>query len=136
MPSTDELRNCVEACWACRDSVQKTLFHHCLAMGGAHTEQTHVQAMFDCIQMCQIAADFMTRESQAHGCICRACAEVTRQCAQSCIDIGGDEMEECAVKCMSAAKCCLYIYDQSLKDAAWSKDGDGHNGPDGHRRHA
>ena len=51
----------IQQCWDCRDTCQATLYNYCLAQGGHHVEQAHVRLMEDCIQICQTAADFMTR---------------------------------------------------------------------------
>lgn len=71
-----ELKNCIEKVWECRNICQKTLFDHCLKKGGKHINIEHVKLMTDCIQICQIAADFMTRNSEMHDTICDACAEI------------------------------------------------------------
>lgn len=101
-----EMHRAIELAWRCRDECQTTLFHHCLAMGGSHVEQSHVKLMADCIQICQSAADFMTRGSAMHAEICRACAAVCEACAASCDEVGGEDMQRCAEICRECAQIC------------------------------
>ena len=103
---SSDIRNCIEHCWKCRAHCEKTLYHICLAEGGDHVEQEHVRLMADCIQICQTAADFMTRGSALSATVCGACAEVCHACADSCENIGSEEMQECARHCRECAETC------------------------------
>jgi hypothetical protein len=94
----------------------KTLFNHCLEMGGKHVEPKHVKLMTDCIEICQTSADFMTRGSKLHESVCAACADVCEACAVSCDAIGGDEMKHCAELCRKCAKSCREM--SGIKKAA------------------
>lgn len=95
-----------EKCWEARHACQKTLVEHCLTMGGAHVEKEHVKLMLDCIQACQISADFMSRNSALHRDMCAACAAVCDACAASCTAIGTPEMQACADACRACAASC------------------------------
>ena len=99
-------QDCITLCWECRDTCQDTLYNHCLTVGGKHSEAEHVKLMADCIQACQTAADFMTRNSSLHASECSACADVCEACAESCERIGGEEMKRCAEACRACAKSC------------------------------
>lgn len=101
------LQNCIKICWDTRHHIQKTLAQHCLPMGGAHAEDAHVEIMIDCIQICQVAADFMTRGSAMHTAVCSACAIICDACADSCEAFVDDkEMLHCAEMCRACAKAC------------------------------
>ncbi|MDE3060799.1 MAG: four-helix bundle copper-binding protein [Pseudomonadota bacterium] len=100
------LQECVRLCWECRHLCQETLFQHCLPTGGAHAGEYHVRIMVDCIQICQAAADFMTRNSPLHTSVCAACADVCEACARSCDDIGDEVMQRCAEACRACAQSC------------------------------
>lgn len=106
MPMSLAMQTCIQLCWDCRQICQETLFNHCLAMGGRHVGQAHVRIMADCIQACQVSADFMTRGSELHGYQCAACATVCDACAQSCEGIGGKDMLACADACRRCATAC------------------------------
>lgn len=101
-----QMKHCIDACNACGDSCEQTLFRHCLEMGGEHVEPAHVRLMADCAEICRVAANFMLRGSDMHAEVCRACAEVCETCAGSCEDIGGAEMERCADICRECADAC------------------------------
>ena len=90
------MHDCIQHCWDCRDTCQATLYNYCLVQGGHHVEQAHVRVMEDCIQICQTAADFMTRGSELHAAVCAACANVCEACAESCEMMDDDEMSACA----------------------------------------
>jgi len=101
-----DLHSCITICWECRTECQETLFNHCFEMGGKHVEAEHIRLMADCIQICQTAADSMTRGSEAYLAICNACAEVCDACAVSCDKIGDEKMKRCAELCRRCAKSC------------------------------
>lgn len=100
------LQACITLCWQCRTECQKVLFNHCLYEGGAHVEAEHVKVMADCMQACQIAADFMTRNSPLHTFQCEACAAVCDVCAESCAAMDDDDMQRCAEICRRCAASC------------------------------
>ena len=102
----EQMQNCITQCWQCRHICQETLFNHCLIEGGSHLEANHVKLMTDCIQICQTAADFMTRNSEMHKAICEACAKICEACAKSCEEIDDETMEKCAMICRKCAKTC------------------------------
>jgi len=100
------MKACIEKCWECRDECQDVLFNHCLEEGGTHAEAAHVKLMTDCIQICQISADFMVRNSEMHSATCTACADICDACANSCEAVGGEEMKRCAELCRECASSC------------------------------
>jgi hypothetical protein len=100
------MQDCIQACWRCRNECQITLLNHCLPMGGEHVAEDHVKIMMDCIQICQVAADFITRNSYLYAEVCETCAEICDACADSCEEIGGREMERCARICRECADLC------------------------------
>lgn len=100
------LKACIQQCWECRDTCQSLLYNHCLVMGGPHVGRAHVTVMTDCIQLCQAAADAMTRNSPGHMAVCAACAEVCEACARSCEGIDDQDMRHCAMVCRACAVRC------------------------------
>lgn len=111
--SDDPMTQCKQLAWACRETCQRTLFKHCLEMGGEHVAQDHVKLMIDCIQICQVAADFITRDSENHTSVCETCAYICDKCATSCEAIGGDHMQACAEACRKCAEMCKQMSGQS-----------------------
>lgn len=106
MPASEPMRAAIKLVWECRTLCMETLYDHCLVMGGPHVAPDHVKAMTDCIQACQVCADFMTRGSQSHTVLCAACAEICDACARSCARIDSPQMQRCADVCRRCAKSC------------------------------
>ena len=104
--NNERMQECIDECWKCRTHCQETLFNYCLEEGGKHVESRHIKLMTDCIQICQIAADFMTRNSELHIAVCKACAEICEACAKSCEDVDDEKMKECAKVCLACAETC------------------------------
>jgi hypothetical protein len=105
----ESMKECTELCWVCRTTCQEMLYHHCLPTGGKHAEAEHVKLMADCIQACQTAADFMSRNSKFSASECSACADVCEACAESCDRIDDEKMKRCAEACRKCAQSCRAI---------------------------
>jgi len=106
MTNDDPMTNCIQLCWECRATCQATLYQYCLVTGGEHIAPEHVKAMTDCIEICQISADFMTRGSHLHMVVCAACAAICEACATSCDHLGDETMTDCADLCRRCAMAC------------------------------
>jgi hypothetical protein len=85
---------------------EKTLYSHCLQMRGEHTNPEHIKVMIDCINICQQAADFMTRQSKMYQTVCNACADIAYACALSCEEFEDETMQACAQLCRECAEHC------------------------------
>ena len=108
-----QLQKCIEACWNCRHACQKTLFGHCLPIGNVHMDEIHVKLMTDCIEICQLTADFMTRQSDFHAALCEVCADICEACAKSCERVGDEAMMRCGEACRACAQSCRTMGEQS-----------------------
>lgn len=105
MPHATAMESGVHAALDCHTVCLETVTH-CLSMGGEHARPEHVTLLLDCAEICQTAANFMTRDSELHAVVCGACAQVCERCAQSCEQLGGDEMRRCADACRRCAESC------------------------------
>ncbi len=105
MQSDAAIRECILHCREASEECQETLVDICLPKGGKYVKADHVKLMVDCIQICQMAADFMTRNSEYHAAICTACAEICNACADSCEALGED-MLPCVEACRLCARTC------------------------------
>lgn len=104
---TTENHDCITLCWEARTACLDTLTNYCLPKGGNHARAEHVRVMLDCIEICQVAADFMRRNSTLYPAVCAASASVCEACARSCEELGKDEkMQHCAQICRRAAEAC------------------------------
>ena len=96
----------IETALHCHTVCLETI-NHCLTTGGEHANPDHIKLLQDCAEICQTAANFMTRESALHAEICRTCAEVCERCAESCEQMPDDEMmRRCAEACRRCAESC------------------------------
>lgn len=102
----DRLQYCINICWSCRDVSQKALYNYCLKRGDKFVDEAHVKVMTDSIQMCQTAADFMTRNSKFNDAVCEICAYICDRCADSCEKLNTEEMLHCAEMCRKCAAYC------------------------------
>jgi hypothetical protein len=98
------LKECIHICWECRDTCQDTLYNHILERGGGHIDAENIKVLTDCIQICQLSADFMRRNSPLHKITCAACAEICAACADSCHQMGGKHIT--IQKCAEASRRC------------------------------
>jgi hypothetical protein len=98
---------CIRACLECHRICLHCVIH-CLTKGGSHAEVGHIRIMMDCAQICATTADFMIRESQHGKHLARECAEICRQCADSCGNHpeADDHMKKCAQACLDCAAEC------------------------------
>lgn len=106
MHQTPEMLQCAKECRTCYETCVSTL-QHCLEKGGKHAAAEHVRLLTDCIEICRTSADFLLRGSSLHPATCRACAEVSRKCAEDCRRFPDDkQMQACAEACDRCAKSC------------------------------
>lgn len=99
-----EMKQCIEKCLDCYRTCREAALNHCLEAGGDHVEPHHFRLMINCADICNTAADFMLSNSELHGRICAACADVCEACAKSCEEVG--EMDECVRACRECAEGC------------------------------
>lgn len=100
---TDEMRRCVQICHKCHDACLEAI-SMCIHEGGEHALHHHL--LLDCAQICHTSGDFILRGSDLYGCVCRACAEVCKHCAENCAKLGGEQMRECTDACKKCAESC------------------------------
>lgn len=93
------VKECAEVC----------LYTHsyCMRQGGEHTEPMHMNIMMDCVEICETMSKFALRESENLHLLMDACAEICRQCAESCEEFKDDEtMATCAQTCRECQEAC------------------------------
>jgi hypothetical protein len=103
--ATKEMEDAVASTLECSQVCAETMTH-CLKVGGDHAEASHINLLSDCSKICEVAANFMERESPFHLELCGISAMICDACAQSCQKLGGEEMERCAKACSHCAETC------------------------------
>lgn len=97
---------CIDNCTQCHAICVETIAY-CLSQGGKHAEPGHIALMATCADICATSADAMLRGAEVHVFTCGACAEICRQCAESCGAMGDDAtMKRCAEACRRCAESC------------------------------
>ena len=100
------MNQCIDNCQQCHAICLETI-NYCLSKGGKHADPEHIGLMAVCADICATSADAMLRGAKVHTATCGACAEVCRQCAESCAAMGDDaEMQRCADMCRRCAESC------------------------------
>ena len=93
-----EMQQAAQDCMNCYNVCTQTA-QQCQQAGGAHGEQSHVQMLQDCAELCQATAHFLQHSSPVAVAVCAATAQVTRNCAFECEQMGDND---CANACNNA----------------------------------
>lgn len=102
---SNDQRMCIEACRNCAATCTETL-SMCLHEGGEHVQEDHVRVMLDCIEICELSARYMLRNSPRHALTCGVCAEVCYACADDCQLMDESFMQQCADECRRCSDLC------------------------------
>ena len=99
------LSDCIEACTDCAIICRQAAIH-CLSKGGDHATRDHIRLLWDCSDICQTSAAFMTRGSPHHTHTCKACAALCDICAKACGKMSDSIVQSCAETCRHYAELC------------------------------
>lgn len=104
---TKAMEECIDICEGTAKMCRKTA-RHCWMMGGKHAEESHLNLLKDCAEICMLHAELMERESKYHKEFGKLCAKVCEDCAKMCatLDPKDEKMQECAQICQSCAESC------------------------------
>lgn len=106
---THELQHCIDNCQDCYRICAETLTY-CLESGKRHHQAEHLKLLMDCMELCQIASNFMMRASDLHKHVCAACSAACDRCAESCESFEDDEvLMMCSDACQRAAESCKEV---------------------------
>ena len=102
--SAVSMEQCIEDCERCHSVCTRMALTHCLEQGGPHVEPKHYKLMIICAQLSRLTADAMLAKFELHQHLCRGCARICQECAESCRKLDG--MEECVEACERCARSC------------------------------
>lgn len=109
---SDEIQICIQNCLRCAQVCEQTI-QHCLRRGGHHATPDHIRLMQDCAEVCQLAANFMSRDSYFYPKTCETCAVICLACFIECERMADDQiMRQCAETCRRCAESCNQIVPQ------------------------
>lgn len=103
--ATKEREDAVASMLECSQVCAETMTH-CLKLGGDHANADHINLLADCAKICEVAANFLERDSPFHVELCGVCADICEACAESSGNLKGEEMERCAKACSHCAETC------------------------------
>ena len=97
------IQNCIDCSRTCLETIA-----YCLQQGGAHSNESHIRLLHDCVEICQTSADFMIRSSNYYPQTCGICAAICNATADACEQVvhGDKMMQECADMCRRTAESC------------------------------
>lgn len=105
-PMSEAMQQCIDNCTAC-EQICLAAVSHCLELGGKHAENSHIQLLLDCAEMCRTSISSMLRGSQHQAHVCGVCAKICASCATDCERFADDEiMRQCAEACRRSAESC------------------------------
>ena len=112
------MERCIDNCLECYRVCLETITY-CLEKGGKHAEAGHIMTLMDCVETCNMSANFMIRGSEMHEKTCGVCAEACRRCAEECEKMADDtQMQKCAEVCRRCAESCEEMASGSSTQAA------------------
>lgn len=80
---------------------------HSLDEGGDYMRKDHIRWLLDCAEICNVAENFVIRESEYAGDFLSICAFICDDCAEACETFFEDEnMKNCALVCRNCANAC------------------------------
>lgn len=100
----EQLAQCVRDCLDCQSICLKTALY-CLGM----SDKYPIRQLLDCIEICQVNADFMLRGSKLRSNLSEICAMCCERCEEFCSQFDADiQMRTCADICRRTAESCLH----------------------------
>ena len=100
-----QIQECIRSCTECHQVCLENAMH-AVAVGGRHASEGHVGLLLDCADVADVTARFLSRRSELHGYVCRACFAVAARCADECEQLG---MLTCAEACRRCAEACAQL---------------------------
>jgi Domain of Unknown Function (DUF326) len=110
-----QIEECIQSCLDCHRICLEAITH-CLLRGGEYASEKRILLLQDCAEVCDMAANFMTRNSDLHATICRTCAEVCLRCAEECERFRDDDLlKACAKACRRCAEYCQLMVANAIE---------------------
>ena len=102
--------NCILECLECHRVCMETLTYS-LRRGDPYAEASHVHLLLDCSQICQTAADFITRDSDVSCRISEIAAYLCERTSVNCEQwaAADPQMKQCMEVCRRCGECCRKI---------------------------
>lgn len=121
---TGELQQCIDMCEQCHRMCEE-MVTTCMETGGDQMRRAGMM-MMSAADICRMSADMMTRcwamkgESDICGMSMKTvelCADMCDMGANTCRDVGGAEMNQCAEMMARCAQMCRKMTPQAMRSA-------------------
>lgn len=90
------------------------VIQHCLEVGGAHADASHLRLLQDCVDICEATRKIFQRRSPHFSELSFACASICEAAAAACERFIGDaQMKACANQCRLSAIACRQLVSAS-----------------------
>jgi hypothetical protein len=110
-----QIEQCIQSCLDSHRICLETITH-CLLRGGEYASEKRILLLQDCAEICDTAANFMTRNSDLNAIVCGTCAEVCLRCAEDCERLGDDDLlKACAGACRRCAEYCQLMVANAIE---------------------
>lgn len=101
----DKYRTCIEACLDCAQECEHCATA-CLQEEDPKMMERCIRLDRDCADMCVLAAQMMSRDSEFAHDFCRLCAEICAACGEECRKHDMAHCQRCADACERCSKEC------------------------------
>lgn len=103
--SNKNMQTCIDACMKCLQACEECLTL-CLNEQDVNNRVNCIKMLHDCIDICVLSIQFMSRGSQHAEHICKECAEICDACAKECEMFKDNHCVKCAEICRACAQEC------------------------------
>jgi hypothetical protein len=103
--SVKQWQTCIDACMKCMQACEECLTS-CLKEPDVQARITCIGMLRDCVDICTMASQWMSRGSMYAKQICQLCATICDACAAECAKFQDQHCKACAEVCKQCANEC------------------------------
>ncbi|TDL56028.1 four-helix bundle copper-binding protein [Paenibacillus dendritiformis] len=103
--TTEQMMTCIRECLECMKKCNQC-YDACLQEEEVNPMSACIWLTRDCADVCILAAQFMTRNSEHMKEACVLCADICNRCAEECRNHAYEHCQACAAACEACAKKC------------------------------
>lgn len=103
--TTEQMMTCIRECLECMKKCNQC-YDACLQEEEVYPMSACIRLTRDCADVCILAAQFMTRNSEHMKEACVLCADICNRCAEECRNHAYEHCQACAAACEACAKKC------------------------------
>lgn len=105
----NQVNDCTRDCLECNYVCQQTIAH-CLRKGVPYSNPLAIGLLQDCVELSQVAANLMIRDSTMYPQLSQLCAELCQKSAEICRQMSDDEqLYHCAHVLYQCAESCAHV---------------------------